>query len=101
MRRDYLEGSTNIVQDGKQLRLEYYLIEELRDARGSYLYGIMIKKEVREAGKVERSRSEGRAVSYSKAYVEKMLQIFLRNTVTPIAMLELIDEYVTREGLSA
>ncbi len=101
MRKDYLEGSTRIAQDGKQLQLEYYLIEEKRDERGGFLYGIMIKKETRENGRIERSKAEGKAVSYSRAYVERMLQLFLKNTVTPLTMLELIDEYVSREGLSA
>ena len=101
MRRDYLEGSTRIAQDGKQLKLEYYLIEEKRDERGGFLYGIMIKKETRENGRIERSKAEGKAVSYSKTYVERMLQLFLKNTVTPLTMLELIDEYISREGLSA
>lgn len=101
MRRDYLEGSTSIVQEKKQIKLEYYLIEEMRDERGRFLYGIMIKMETRENGNIERTRAEGRAVSYSRAYVERMLRLFLDNTVTPVPMLELIDEYISREGLSA
>lgn len=95
MRKDYLEGRTSILQDGWQLKLEYYLIEEKRGERGRACYGIMIKKEFRDKERVEQTKAEGKAVSYSRAYVEKLLQLFLKNTVTPLTMLELIDEYVS------
>ena len=96
MRRDYLIGSTVVSQQNQRIRLEYYLVEELRDASGIYLYGILIKRETKEKGKIERIQAVGKAISYSKEYVEKMIRIFMKNTVTPISMEELIDEYVSQ-----
>lgn len=101
MRKDYLIGSTMISQQQQRIHLEYYLVEEARDTSGIYLYGIMIKRETRVEGRIERMHSVSKAISYSREYVERMLQIFIRNAVTPMSMEELIDEYVSREGLSA
>ena len=41
----------------------------------------------------------GKAISYSREYVERMIQLFMKNAVTPLTMEELIDEYISREGL--
>ena len=101
MRKDYLIGSTTVSQQEQKIRLEYYLVEERRDASGIALYGMMIKRETREGGRIERMQAVGKAISYSREYVEQMIRLFLKNTVTPMSMLELIDEYVSKEGLSA
>lgn len=101
MRKDYLIGSTEVSQQEQKIRLEYYLIEENRDSNGSILYGMMIKREMHTPGKIERLQGTGKAISYSREYVERMIRLFMKNAVTPISMLELIDEYVTREGLTA
>lgn len=101
MIKKYLAGTTAVRQDGQSIKLDYYLIEEMRDVQGQVLYGMMIKKETRVEGKIERTQAVGKAISYSRAYVERMLHLFIKNTVTPLTLLELIDEYVSREGLSA
>ncbi len=101
MRKDYLIGSTIVSQQEQKIRLEYYLIEERRDTSGIALYGMMIRKETRAGGRIERKQAVGKAISYSREYVERMIRLFLKNTVTPMSMVELIDEYVSREGLSA
>lgn len=101
MIKKYLTGSASITQEGQNVKLEYYLIEEMRDMGDYFLYGMMIKKEARKAGRIERTQTAAKAISYSREYVERMLCLFIKNTVTPLTMLELIDEYVSREGLSA
>lgn len=101
MRKDYLIGVTSVSMQEQKIRLEYYLIEETRDVSGICLYGVLIKRETRSDGKIERMQGAGKAISYSREYVERMIQIFMKNTVTPLTMEELIDEYVSREGLSA
>ena len=101
MIKKYLTGSTIVTQEGQNIKLEYYLLEELRDAGGHFLYGMMIRKEERRTGKLERTQTVAKAISYSREYVERMIGLFMKNTVTPLTMMELIDEYVSREGLSA
>lgn len=101
MREDYLIGSTEVSQQEQKIRLDYYLVEECRDSSGAALYGMLIKRETRTPGKVDRLQGIGKAISYSRDYVEQMIRLFMKNSVTPITMLELIDEYVSREGLPA
>ncbi len=101
MRKDYLIGVATVAQQEQRIRLEYYLVEETRDVSGISLYGMMIKKEMRTEGKIERTQASGKAISYSRDYVERMIQLFMKNAVTPLTMDELIDEYVSREGISA
>ena len=101
MRTDYLIGSTEVAEREQKIRLDYYLIEESRDSNGTSLYGMLIKRETRTPGKIDRLQGTGKAISYSREYVERMIRLFMKNTVTPMTMLELIDEYVTREGLTA
>jgi len=101
MRKDYLIGVATVAQQEQRIRLEYYLVEETRDVSGISLYGMMIKKEMRTEGKIERTQASGKAISYSRYYVERMIQLFMKNAVTPLTMDELIDEYVSREGISA
>lgn len=101
MMKKYLTGSSVVTQEGQNITLEYYLLEEMRDTGGRFLYGMMIRKEERKTGKLERTQTVAKAISYSREYVERMICLFMRNTVTPLTMMELIDEYVSREGLSA
>lgn len=101
MKAEYLIGSREIAGRGRKLKLDYYLIEELRDSNGAALYGMRIKRELRMPGRVERMQESGKAISYSRTYVEQMIRLFMKNAVTPFTMLELIDEYVSREGLPA
>lgn len=101
MRKDYLIGVATVAQQEQRIRLEYYLVEETRDVSGISLYGMMIKKEMRTEGKIERTQASGKAISYSRDYVERMIQLFMKNAVTPLTMDELIDEYVSGEGISA
>ena len=99
MRKDYLVGVTVVSQQEQKIRLEYYLIEERRDVGDIALYGMLIKRESRVEGRIEKMQGAGKAISYSREYVERMIQLFMKNAVTPLTMEELIDEYISREGL--
>ena len=67
MRKDYLIGVATVAQQEQRIRLEYYLVEETRDVSGISLYGMMIKKEMRTEGKIERTQASGKAISYSRS----------------------------------
>lgn len=101
MRKEYLIGKAEVVENTEKIRLEYYMTEETRDVYGVSLYGILIKKETREGNLVTREQGRENAITYSRAWIEKLIQILIRNTVTPMTMEEIIDEYITKEGLSA
>ena len=60
-----------------------------------------LKKIIKENGTIKKEKEIARAISYSQHYVEQLIQVLLRNQVTPMTMIEIIDEYITKEGLSA
>lgn len=101
MVQEYFIGRAEITENNQQIKLEYNIIEEKRDLCGASLYGILIKMEIKEKGLLKKEQGGAKAISYSRNWVEKLVRIFLKNTVTPMCMDELIDEYITREGLSA
>lgn len=103
MKEQKLIGVTEFEStEGQKVQLEYYLLSEPRDAaEGIAIYGIEIIKIMRDKGIIKKEREIARALSYSQSYVEQLLKVLLRNQVTPMTMIEVIDDYITREGLSA
>lgn len=103
MKKKYLIGTAQLEDtESGRMELEYYLLEECRDTGVDItLYGIEIKKLIRENTAIRREKESAGAISYSKTYVEKMIRLLIKNTVTPMGMLEIIDEYITKEGISA
>lgn len=89
----YLEGSQTIIQDDtKELKLEYYLVEEKRSGWEDSAYGIKIIQH--EDFNIKSEYSE--PISYCKDIVEKILKILWVNTVTPTSMLEIVDDLVSQ-----
>ena len=70
-------------------------VDELHEIRDK------LKKIIKENGTIKKEKEIARAISYSQHYVEQLIQVLLRNQVTPMTMIEIIDEYITKEGLSA
>ncbi|MCI9051893.1 MAG: hypothetical protein HFI05_08220 [Lachnospiraceae bacterium] len=103
MRGQELVGVTEFHdKEGHKIQLEYYLLSEPRDIEEEIvIYGIEIKKIIKENGTIKKEKEIARAISYSQHYVEQLIQVLLRNQVTPMTMIEIIDEYITKEGLSA
>lgn len=79
------------LEDGRWLQLEYYLTEDENESLEDRLYGmaiISIDGDVVDMECVEK-------VSYSKDQVIGMLETLMTYSVTPITMLDVVDEMVT------
>lgn len=76
--------------------LKYYLVEEPSKEDGEkestkFLYGIKIEKQF--GGTVESEEVE--ALSYSKEVVLQLIHTLIECTVTPMTLVEVVDELVT------
>lgn len=90
----YLEGTKILEIDEHEVELSYYLTEcRKKENKDSTLYGIQIEK--RDSGNVE-IESSG-CITYSKEIVLQMIHKLMENTVTPITLLYIIDDFVTKE----
>lgn len=94
MKRFDLIGERNVeLEDQREMVLNYYLIEELSKANGdmNYLYGIKIEKQF--GGIVESEEVE--ALLYSKEVVLQLINTLMECTVTPMTLVEVVDELIT------
>lgn len=90
----YLEGTKTLKLDEHEVELSYYLTEcRKKENKDNILYGIQIEKN--DSGNTE-IESSG-CISYSKEIVLQMIHKLMENTVTPITMLYIIDDFVTEE----
>lgn len=93
MKKLYLEGTkTLILDDNKQVKLDYYLVEDLRN-RGQEisLYGIKIVKHLDDYLETEYTEP----ISYSRVIVKEMVRKLWVNGVTITTMLEIVDDLVS------
>lgn len=93
MKKLYLEGTkTLILEDKKEIKLDYYLVEEFQD-RGKEisLYGIKIVKHLENCLETEYTEP----ISYSKDIVKEIVHKLWNNGVTIITMLEVVDDLVS------
>ena len=97
MKRIDLIGERNVtLEDQREMVLNYYLIEEPSKENGvmnssKYLYGIKIEKQF--GGIVESEEVE--ALSYSKEVVLQLISTLMECTVTPMTLIEVVDELIT------
>lgn len=81
-----------VLEDSRRMKLDYSLTENCPEGESSEpYYGIHITKYLGEA--VEADEVSG--VSYSKDRVISMLRKLFQFEVTPISMVEIIDDLVT------
>lgn len=81
-----------------RIKLEYYLIETKSNLeKKETLYGIQIVKYKKAKREIEKEVESITGLSYSKKFVEQMIACLMDHTVTPICMLEIVDDYMTRE----
>lgn len=81
-----------------RIKLEYYLIETKSNLeKKETLYGIQIVKYKKAEREIEKEVESITGLSYSKKFVEQMIACLMDHTVTPICMLEIVDDYMTRE----
>ena len=83
------------LEDNRIMRLEYNITENRNSDTDEPYYGIQIAKYL--DGKKEIEEIEG--ISYSKDKVEAIAKILYRNTVTPISMVEIVDDLITLEAV--
>lgn len=98
MQREYLIETRSVTDEkGNQLHLKYYLIEEERPASPVPLYRICIKKSLAERPGVEETESTP-PVSDSESQARDMLRRLIQNAVTPVCLLEIVDDMMTQES---
>lgn len=81
-------------EKGTLLNLKYYLIEETEAA--APLYRICVKKSAAERPGMEEIESTP-PVSHSGVFTLQLLRQLIRNAVTPVCLLEIVDDIMTRE----
>lgn len=93
--RNWICTGEKIVEDEtkRMIRLEYYLEEDMRDVLGkACLYGIRILMYREIEGQVVLEKGSAPAISYSREFVEALLDRLKRMSVTPTSLLEIVDD---------
>ncbi|MGI5999548.1 hypothetical protein B5E77_13885 [Lachnoclostridium sp. An131] len=99
MQKEFLIETRSVTDEkGNLLNLKYYLIEEESVQTRAPLYRICIKKSSAGRPGVEEAESTP-PVSGSEASARKMLRQLIRNAVTPVCLLEIVDDMMTKEDM--
>lgn len=98
MRRKYLQGTRYIRVDQESYELHYFLVaEEVRDYQ---VYGIEIVKTLQIGDKQLQSESESvQGISDDRNEVEEMINRLIAGIVTPVALVEVLDQLVSMEAI--
>lgn len=80
----------------RELVLEYFMLKDIDEVNKSVSYGAEIRKT--EAGNNEIETVKG--ITDSKEMVTDLIDILLENIVTPISMVDVIDDYITEKVCS-
>ena len=83
------------LDDNRSMRLEYKITENLKADSGEPYYGIQIAKYLGNNVEID----EIKGISYSKDKVEAIIKILYENVVTPISMVEIMDDLITLEAV--
>lgn len=101
MQKEFLIETRSVTDEkGTLLSLKYYLIEEEQPESAAPLYRICVKKAVRECPNMEEVQSTP-PVSRSESFTRKILSQLIRNAVTPVCLLEIVDDIITNEEMQA
>jgi len=96
MQKEFLIETRSVTDEkGTLLNLKYYLIEE-KTPQAVPLYRICIKKSFAERPGVEEAESTP-PVSDSETHARQMLCQLIKNAVTPVCLLEIVDDMMTKE----
>ena len=99
MQREFLIETRAVADEkGNLLNLKYYLIEEEAPRSAAPLYRKKEKKSLSEQPCVEEAESTP-PVSASEAQAHQMLRQLITNAVTPVCLLEIVDDMMTREDM--
>lgn len=83
------------LDEDRQMRLEYNLTENLSFDSGEPYYGIRIIKYIGDNLEME----EVKGISFSKERVEAITKTLHQNVVTPITLVEIVDDLITLEAV--
>ena len=83
------------LEDDRIMRLEYYLTENHSSENDAPYYGIQIIKFIDDNLEME----EINGVAYSKDKVKSIIKTLFQHVVTPISMVEIIDDLITLEAV--
>lgn len=85
-------------EDKRSIDLFYYLIEDYRDAAiDTPLYGIQITKRMKDLNGVIQEKETASAITYSEGLAKQIIYRLMDHMVTPMCLLEIVDDMVTQE----
>ena len=97
MRKEFLIETRAVTDEkGNLLNLKYYLIEEEAPQPAAPLYRICVKKSLSSRPGVEEVESTP-PVSGSEEGARRMLRQLITNAVTPVCLLEIVDDMMSKE----
>jgi hypothetical protein len=83
------------LDDDRKMRLEYNLIESRSQDYEEPYYGIQIIRYLGDDLEME----EVKGISNSRDRVESIIKILFQHVVTPISMVEIVDDLITQEAV--
>lgn len=97
MYKMFLHGSKVVELENKAYQLDYYVTEmnQYISDQELQIYGIKIVNKVTEENRNYYDVEEIKNISYSKAYVQKLIDQLIEHLVTPICMIEIVDGLMT------
>lgn len=81
------------IEPERQMVLEYYVLEETDKDTQITTYGTMIRKT--DEGTEETEAVKG--ITHSKEVIHDIIGLLLEHTVTPVSMVDVIDDYITEK----
>lgn len=89
---DLLFSKQICLEESRSMILKYFLMEKIKESNLLPLYGIQISKY--DGDMMETDNVSG--ISHSKERVVSMIRKLFQYDVTPISMVEIIDDIVTQ-----
>lgn len=95
----YLKGTNDIGLEEKKLQIQYFLTEDVQHISNytKKVYGIEVINKISNSKDISYEVEKVLKISYSKLLVEKILTKLIEYMVTPVCLIELIDEIMTDE----
>ena len=97
-----MEMSRVTLPDGEEFDLEYFLVTEEESKERVRAYGIGVQKLLKKPSKDGMDWPEREVVEKVTESEEKAVDWIARlakNQVTPVSLVEILDEFVTKEGV--
>lgn len=80
----------------REMELKYFLLEEMDEAEQTISFGVEIRKTESEQVEVETVKG----VTDSKEMADHLIELLVTNTVTPISLVNVVDDYITEKVCS-